>query len=255
MTRSWIALGVTVVLSGAASLLFPYVTITPGTLGEGHGALENDCLACHAPLRGVPRARCVTCHDLGTLGLSTVAGVARSPSSPKANTLHRAIGEAACTGCHVGHKGWGLAAAEARFVHSVLPEAIRADCAGCHASDRPQDALHAPLEAGCGSCHGTAGWKPATYDHDRYFRFDRNHPARCADCHPATGDFKGYSCTGCHEHALPKMISEHREQQVVELEKCARCHRSGDEHDILGGRGEHEDGRRRRGKDGRDRDD
>lgn len=254
MRSSWVAFAATTLLAGAAALLFPYATITPGTLGEGHGALKNDCLACHSPLQGAPRARCIACHDLGRLGLSTVAGVARATPNSKAHGLHKAIGEAACAGCHAGHAGWGLAAADARFVHGVLPEAIRADCAACHAADRPKDALHAPLERGCGSCHGTGRWKPATYDHDRYFRFDGNHPARCADCHTTPGDFKRYSCTGCHEHALPKMIAEHREEQVVDLEKCARCHRSGDEHDIVGGRGEGE-GRRRKGKDGKERDD
>lgn len=247
MSKAWIALGATTLLAGAATLAFPYAMVTPGPLGDGHAALEGACFACHAPLRGAPRARCTACHDVERLGLATVAGAPRATANTKAHRLHRVVAAAECAGCHAGHRGWGRAAAEARFVHALLPAAARADCAGCHGADRPADPLHAPLQADCGGCHGTDAWKPARFDHDRWFRFDRNHPARCADCHTVAGDYKRYSCTGCHEHALPKMVREHRKVPAADLEACARCHRSGNEHDLVGGG--REGGGGRRGKD------
>ncbi len=252
MRRSLVALAASTLLAGAAALWAPHVAISPGPLGKGHESLTRDCFACHAPWRGAARERCVTCHDPARLGLATVAGTPRAAPNARANRVHRALGDAACAECHAAHER--AERTPVRFVHTVLPATARADCAGCHAANRPSDALHAALTGGCGACHGTERWKPATYDHDRHFRFDANHPPRCADCHGVAGDFKRYSCTGCHEHALEKMISKHRKENVTSIEACARCHRSGNEHDVVGGReaGGGDRDRRGKGKDGED---
>lgn len=253
---SWIVLGASVVLGGGAAFWAPYRMITPGTLGTGHAALERDCLACHAPLRGTPRERCVACHRIEQLGLRSASGSMPAAANPKANRLHRLLGPVDCTGCHAGHRGWGREAAQARFAHDLLPAPARAACHECHATDRPEDDLHRSAGAGCGACHGTERWRPASYDHDRYFRFDRDHPSRCSDCHPSTAaatgvagiDYRSYSCTGCHEHVWQRIVDEHREQRLrePELAACARCHRSAEESEV-----EHR-GESRRGEDGDD---
>jgi hypothetical protein len=117
--------------------------------------------------------------------------------------------------------------------HELLPAEIVADCTACHAGQRPSDALHASVSSRCGECHSTKAWKPATWDHDRSFRFDRNHLSRCADCHRPGASLKEYTCTGCHEHALDRMLREHREEGITDLEKCRRCHPSGNEDDTI----------------------
>ena len=119
----------------------------------------------------------------------------------------------------------------------------------CHASKRPDDTLHASAGLACASCHGTQGWKPATFDHQRYFRFDGDHPSTCATCHQVAGDFKSYTCYGCHEHTPAKMQAEHRRQQGQNLDRCARCHRSADEEGAEGGERENGGERRRRQRD------
>lgn len=242
---SWLVLAGTIALAGGSALLAPNRAITPGTLETGHATLERSCFACHQPFRGAPRERCVTCHATETIGMVFSTGAARSETKPKSRELHRLLAERECVACHVGHRGWGLDAARRRFAHEVLPAAAREACTSCHETERPDDMLHRSAPGSCGTCHRTERWKPASYDHDRFFRFDRDHPSRCADCHPSAPAPSGvaglaydrYSCTGCHEHRWDRMLAEHREEGIVErdLATCARCHRSAAEHD--GGRG------------------
>jgi hypothetical protein len=159
------------------------------------------------------RANCSACHD------------ADRPT----NALHRHVGTT-CDACH-GTVGWK----PAHFSHDALPAAQRATCIECHASKRPTDTLHVSSGEACASCHGTQAWTPATFAHERYFRFDGDHPSTCVTCHPTAGTFKSYTCYGCHEHTPAKMQAEHRRQQGQNLDQCARCHRSSDEHGAEGG--------------------
>ncbi|MCM2257429.1 MAG: cytochrome c3 family protein [Vicinamibacteria bacterium] len=237
MKGTWIALATTLVLGGAAALVAPYPALTPGPLGPGHLKLGNDCLSCHVLLSGPSRDKCVSCHPIDGIGLRTSDGQPRRPERPRSNRVHRALagGQAACDTCHVAHRGAPGGAPDLRFSHAVLPAELRPQCLDCHTEDRPRDGLHANLAANCSNCHGSEAWKPATFEHERYFRFDRHHPSRCTDCHPVASDFKVYTCYGCHEHTPAKMADEHRKVKAQDLGRCARCHRSGDEHDIRGG--------------------
>jgi len=35
---------------------------SPGPLSKAHAFIGNNCAACHSPVAGVTRAKCVTCH-------------------------------------------------------------------------------------------------------------------------------------------------------------------------------------------------
>jgi hypothetical protein len=35
-----------------------------------------------------------------------------------------------------------------------------------------------------------------------------------------------YTCYGCHEHQQARIIAQHRNEGIANIEKCARCHRS-----------------------------
>ena len=80
----------------------------------------------------------------------------------------------------------------------------------------------------CSSCHTQQGWTPATFDHDKYFRFDREHTTECTTCH-INDDYSNYTCYGCHEHSCSKIREEHVEEGIFDYENCSECHRSGDE--------------------------
>ena len=133
---------------------------------------------------------------------------------------------------------------------SLLRTEMRSACADCH--EPPSDELHADSLAGagnCAACHTDAAWTPASFAHDEFFRFDRDHPASCVSCHEGPG-FTSYTCYGCHEHTPANIRGEHIEEGIRDFEDCASCHRSGDEHDIRGAFG-----RARHGGDEHDDDD
>lgn len=85
-------------------------------------------------------------------------------------------------------------------------------------------------------------WRPATFAHERYFRFNRDHTTACATCH-VDNVYADYTCYGCHEHSRSGIRSEHAEEGIRDYENCVKCHRSGDEHDTdRSGRGGGESG-------------
>ena len=233
MRRTRVSLLLTIAAATAAALLFPYRAITPGTLSAGHLGQRDDCLSCHALFRGAPAEKCAVCHRPGDVGVKTTRGEPLSRPDGRTRRIHEALRDG-CDRCHSEH---GSRAGLRRFAHDLLPAEVAAGCAACHASDRPKDALHAAAAGECRACHRPSAWKPASFDHEKAFRFDRYHPPRCADCHPPGGSMKEYSCTGCHEHSLARMEVKHREEGIADLARCRRCHPSGDEHDTVRGEG------------------
>jgi hypothetical protein len=69
---------------------------------------------------------------------------------------------------------------------------------------------------------------PATFDHERYFRFDSDHTTECVTCH-VDDDYDRYTCYGCHAHSRSGIREEHIEEGIYDYENCVECHRSGDE--------------------------
>lgn len=253
MRGTWVALVAALGLGVATMLLFPYRAITPGTLAAGHLAQRNDCFSCHTLLGGAPAAKCSACHRRDDVGLRSTKGAALPKPNPRTQRIHQVVaGE--CDRCHAEHGFRFGPGATRRFTHELLPGDVAAGCSACHSGEKPKDAIHAAAAAECSPCHGTNAWKPATFDHDPSFRFDRNHPSRCADCHPAGASLKDYSCTGCHEHSPDRIEREHREEGITNLEKCRRCHPSGEEDDTIREGGQREGiGRRQKDRDGEER--
>ncbi|MBU6503399.1 MAG: class III cytochrome C family protein [Burkholderiales bacterium] len=199
--------------------------VSPGPLAREHAALATDCFACHAPLRGAAADRCVVCHALPDIGLRTTKGVAITNSKRIRASFHRELVDARCMACHTDHAGPYLAQrSRGSFSHDLLRAATREHCDTCHTA--PADTLHRQLTGNCAPCHNLPAWKPATFDHDKFFRLDGDHKASCAICH-STGDYSRYTCYGCHEHTPANMKAKHREEGIGEdLDDCVRCHRS-----------------------------
>jgi mono/diheme cytochrome c family protein len=85
--------------------------------------------------------------------------------------------------------------------------------------------MHKQMTGNCAQCHTPQAWKPATFDHNKYFPLDKNHNATCVTCH-TSNNYKQYTCYGCHEHTPANMQAKHREEGVSDLDNCVRCHRS-----------------------------
>ncbi|MBF0248166.1 MAG: class III cytochrome C family protein [Alphaproteobacteria bacterium] len=206
------------------AFVYPHLMVSPGKLADGHRELTRDCFACHAPMLGPSSSRCTGCHAVKDIGILTTKGAPITDKKTKV-AFHQGLMKSACVECHTEHLGIGVRHVKPRFSHQLLDATTQRDCVGCHA--KPGDDLHKSVNANCGACHGTGGWKPATFDHNKFFVFDDHH-GRCTTCH-RTADFKQYTCYFCHEHTPAKVRAEHLEEGIQDFEKCVDCHRSADE--------------------------
>ena len=77
----------------------------PGQLSQPHAFLENNCAACHTPVKGVEAKNCIVCHADNTAVLQ------RQPSA-----FHADIGE--CAACHREHQG--RVASTTKMDHAAL---------------------------------------------------------------------------------------------------------------------------------------
>jgi hypothetical protein len=225
MKRSvWIMVSLVLAAIVALSFLRPHQMVSPGNLIPAHTALESDCFACHAPLQGASDGRCTNCHALADIGLKTTKGAAIRPSA-RHPAFHQALTEPDCMACHSDHPRPSLTRARMiSFDHALLKADTQAQCQSCHTA--PRDELHGGQAMACATCHQPPRWKPATFDHDRYFRLDGDHRTTCATCHPAAGNYKRYTCYGCHEHQPAGILALHRKEGIRTIANCANCHRS-----------------------------
>ena len=132
-----------------------------------HADFSNDCLSCHQLDAWQPAA---LDHEWPLEGAHARAG---------------------CGDCHQGDPPR----------YEGTPEA----CVDCHQSDRAPvvDPPHDGFSDDCSSCHGTASWDGADFDHERVFPLRGAHQlADCADCHqgaPAVFAGTARQCVGCHQ--------------------------------------------------------
>ena len=189
---------------------------TDFALEGAHGTLA--CTACHAsdePYRDAPVA-CGECH--------------------RDDDVHRGRLGSACGDCH-RPLGWK----EGRFDHAStafpLEGAHRAtDCAACHPGEAYErtpvacSACHAAddIHRGrfgrdCASCHDSAEWRAAGFDHDTRTKFPlrgAHRTVRCDACHAKTPGRAAASldtrCVSCHA-ADDTHDGQHGND-------CGRCH-------------------------------
>lgn len=233
MKRRW---GVWLLILNVAVLVglvfaYPDLMISPGSLTAGHTSLNQNCFACHAPLTGASTERCMACHKLPDIGVRSTTGVAKAPSVGQElkTAFHQSLLEGNCMACHNDHPGSTRFARQRPhvFSHQLLRPHVRSQCANCHRP--PDNAMHRKQGADCQQCHTTNGWRPATFEHDQFFKFDRKHAVACATCHQGSG-YATYTCYGCHEHTLANIRAEHdKEVGGRNLDNCVACHRSPDE--------------------------
>lgn len=228
MKRSWLMMLIAFNLLVLAVLVFvyPHLMVSPGAVVVAHGEIATDCFACHAPLRGASSARCVSCHALPYIGVRTSKGVPLVKKTVK-TSFHQDLTEQDCMACHSDHQGPKLTQRSRKpFSHALLRLAVREQCQSCH--KLPTDSLHRQVTGNCTQCHSQTAWKPATFDHDKYFLLDKDHNTQCETCH-LKNDYKQYTCYGCHEHTPAKILAEHQEEGIRDFENCVECHRSADD--------------------------
>lgn len=227
--RGLLVFAATLLIATLAALRWPSLMVGPGPMLPAHAALAEKCWSCHSPVGGVVNAKCVRCHSLPSIGRDAARG------SQALSGFHERLGQIPCLNCHVQHLGG--ATGPQSFDHSLLADIGQPACSGCHQADVPDDGLHSQTLTACGECHQTQSWSPARFEHDAYFRLDRDHSKRgCEGCHIEAGRYDSYHCFGCHEHQADKMQREHAEEGVSNYsQKCADCHASADEDEFKAG--------------------
>lgn len=244
MISRWILTLVAIVTVALVVLTFiyPQQMISPGALISAHQDLNKDCFACHAPLRGPEPVRCISCHAVAGIGLHTTRG-APVPGSNIKKSFHQELIEQDCMACHSDHAGLGLAHSHKTFTHVLLKTQVREQCASCHSM--PVNEMHKNLTESCSQCHSSQAWKPATFDHNKYFRLDSDHNTACVTCH-VNNVHTEFTCFGCHEHTLDKIRREHEEEGISNFDNCVECHHNahdepGNEGGLKEGSGEREE--------------
>jgi len=201
-------------------------------LRGGHARVA--CDSCHAGgiYQGLP-SRCESCHQ---------ADYARTT-----NPAHVAGGfPTSCDDCHT-IDAWRPAQFDHDLSHFPLTGAhTRVDCAQCHVGGRFTGtatacaACHQPdydrttnpdhrasgFPTRCDSCHDTAAWRPAQFNHDRTrFPLEGAHRrVSCEQCHSG-GRFKGTPtrCFACHEADYNRTTSPNH-QAAGFPPRCEACH-------------------------------
>lgn len=214
--------------------------VKPGHLSAAHAFLENDCAACHTPVRGVEADNCIACHATNTALLQ------RQPTA-----FHADVRD--CAACHPEHQGPARRAtvmdhqALARIGLRQLQNAGGQEQLQAWLRRRRTDSRLAlahpnvtPLEAtlDCAACHATKD------RHNGYFGQD------CANCHASTQwtipEFRHPSprsveCAHCHKpppsHTMEhfRMVSARVARQPgARVEQCYQCHQTTAWNDIKG---------------------
>ncbi len=222
---------------------------SPRPLSSAHSFLENNCAACHTPVKGTESAQCIACHanDIALLQRQTTA-------------FHAGIGS--CRECHSEHRGtvrhpilmdhdalarislrpsqparrtsaegeplrqqlltWinqaentgGLASHEHR--HLTPGEAVL-DCAACHGT---KDRHFGYFGRDCADCHGTATWTISKFRHPS----PRN--TECVQCHKPPRS---------HSMEHFQMVSAKvARQPTARVDQCFLCHQTTAWNDIKG---------------------
>lgn len=242
--------------AGVRSSAFWQRQTNPGALSASHTFLENNCAACHTPLKGVEVANCVSCHANDTALLQ------KQPTAFHAHIR-------SCTQCHIEHQGtdrrptkmdhlalarFGLqelseesgdgerAQARAQLLNwinqhrkfagyesappTISPEEMLLDCASCHSN---QDRHFNFFGQDCAQCHSATKWTIAEFQHPS------PRSLSCSQCHQAPP-----SHYMMHFEMVDKTVANKSNSPTnpccedVQVNQCYRCHQTNAWNDIKG---------------------
>jgi hypothetical protein len=204
------------------AILRPQFMVSPGRLSKAHAALEENCFACHKPFSGAESEKCRSCHKIAKDGRIATKGAAPRDVG-RGTPFHHALTNRECVACHSEHEGMNAYRSAIAFSHEALQPSVREACGSCH--EKQSDGIHQGIAGQCRDCHTPDRWKPAKFDHSKFFELDSGHNVACTTCH-ADRDFKKYTCFGCHEHSRDAIAAMHRRKGMRNFENCVSCHRS-----------------------------
>jgi len=172
-----------------------------------------------------PTSLCSTCHDTlawadgkfdhSTTGWPLTGG----------HVVPTAGGVQACTDCHVNNN-YSLTSANT-------------SCYGCHQAQwnstqtlggSVPNHIAAGYPTTCDTCHITASWLGATFNH-AYYPIP-HHGSVCNDCHQVSTDYSSFTCINCHTTTAHQQVPTTNEHNGVSNfvygpTTCYNCHKNG----------------------------
>ena len=216
---------------GAFGSSFPHPETFP--LTGAHGSLG--CDRCHASGFSGTSRQCVSCHRADFDGASDPNHKAGGFST-ECQSCHNDRGWTPATFDH-GLSGFPLTGAHSRVDCGSCHEGGRfsgtpSNCVACHRRDYDNASnpnhRNAGFPEGCQACHSTNAWRPADFDHDRFFPLTRDHGGiPCQNCHQNPGNFRSFQCLTCHERE--RMDDKHEDVRGYQYQSqsCYSCHPRG----------------------------
>jgi hypothetical protein len=186
---------------------------------SNYTTMPTDCYSCHAKEFQTAQPNhaqlkfptdCTQCH-----GMDNWLGAKFDHLKFTGFALTGAHATLDCVACHLGGKYTGTPAT----------------CAGCHLNDFNKTNNPSHVQAGfpqtCQTCHSTAAWNPATFDHSTFTKFPltgAHANVACTQCH-VNGQFVGTptDCFSCHQKDYMATTAPNH-AQAGKPTTCAMCH-------------------------------
>jgi hypothetical protein len=207
-------------------------------LTGAHATLQ--CVSCHTNNNyGLNSAQCVTCHlndfngttnpNHKSAGFPTDCAVCHSTTAWQPASFNHNLTQFPLTGAHTSVP---CASCHINGVYAGTPT----DCYSCHKTDynnvtNPNHvAAHFPTT--CGTCHTTATWLGAVFNHTWFPIYSGTHAGQwmtCNDCHVNPSNFAVFSCITCHTHDKATTDPHHQGvgSYVYNATSCYTCHPTG----------------------------
>ena len=211
---------------------------TPFPLTGAHRAVS--CAGCHSDgvYRGKPML-CVSCHQAtyaattspahAAAGFPTTCESCHTTTMWRGAVFNHATTRFPLTGAHVTQ---ACASCHGDGVYRGKTMV----CSGCHlpkynSTTNPNHAA-AQFPTTCESCHTTATWLGATFNHDAMFFpiYSGAHQGKwssCTTCHTAPNNFAVFTCTSCHGKTETDSKHQGRAGYVYQSSNCYACHPQG----------------------------
>ena len=201
--------------------------------------LALSCKDCHGD--GVYRrpVLCLSCHQAqytattspphAAAGFGTICQNCHSTARWTAAVFNHSATPFPLTGAHVP---LACSSCHGDGVYKGKPTS----CVSCHlakysATTTPSHSA-AQFPTTCETCHTTATWLGATFDHDtKYFPIysgaHRGKWTTCSGCHTSPTDFSAFSCTSCHGQTQTDASHKGKAGYAYTSAKCLQCHPRG----------------------------
>ncbi|HMK22172.1 MAG TPA: hypothetical protein VK466_07535, partial [Terriglobales bacterium] len=181
------------------------------------GAHTNlQCSQCHGSGNyNITNTACVSCHladytgtnnpNHASLGFPQQCDVCHSTSAWSPATFNHNNTSFPLTGAHTSVP---CASCHLNNNYTTVPT----DCYSCHKADytgtNNPNHVAAGFPTTCATCHSTASWADATFNHTWFPMNHGNANSVCATCHTNSSDYTVFQCTNCHTKS--NTDSDHR---------------------------------------------